>query len=281
MKPGAARVLLTGATGGIGQACAQALLRQGASVMLVGRSAATLHALRNRLAESAESTAAGAVPAAQRLATATADLTQPGAVTALAATAGAWQCNLVVHAAGAPAFGALTTLDAAALSQSLGVNLQAPMALTQALLPGLLAQPRAQVVFVGSALGRIGLPGFSAYSAAKFGLHGFAEALRRELADTGVRVQYLGPRSTDTGFNDAGVQAYNRATGTACDPPARVADALLALIASEAAERHIGWPERLAVRLNGLAPEWLDGSFGGHRRALAASPSHPPLPEAS
>ena len=66
----------------------------------------------------------------------------------------------------------------------LQANLLAPMLLTQALLPHLLRQPRAQVVFVGSALGRIGLPGFSVYGASKAGLHGFAEALRRELADT-------------------------------------------------------------------------------------------------
>jgi short-subunit dehydrogenase len=271
MKAGAARVLLTGATGGIGQAAAEALLRQGASVMLVGRSAPALQALRARLAQDAP---AAPLPAAQRLATLTADLTRAADVVALAATAQAWAANVVVHAAGVPAFGPLAQMDDAAMAQALQVNLLAPMALTRALLPALQRLPAAQVVFVGSALGRIGLPGFSVYSAAKFGLHGFAEALRRELADTAVRVQYLGPRSTDTGFNDAAVQAYNQATGTACDPPSRAAAALVELIESGAAERHVGWPERLAVRLNGLAPEWLDASFAGHRRALAATTPH-------
>ena len=109
----------------------------------------------------------------------------------------------------------------------LQANLLAPMLLTQALLPHLRGQPRAQVVFVGSALGRIGLPGFSVYGASKSGLHGFAEALRRELAGTPVRVQILAPRSTRTDFNGPAVDAYNRATGTAMDRPEVVAEALL------------------------------------------------------
>jgi short-subunit dehydrogenase len=139
----------------------------------------------------------------------------------------------------------------------------------------LLRQPRAQIVFVGSALGRIGLPGFSVYGASKAGLHGFAEALRRELNGTPVRVQILGPRSTRTGFNDAAVEAYNRATGTAMDRPEAVAAALLQLIESEAAERFLGFPERLAVRLNGVLGAWLDGSFAKHRRSLPAAPLQP------
>jgi short-subunit dehydrogenase len=157
----------------------------------------------------------------------------------------------------------------------LQANLLAPMLLTQALLPQLQRLPKAQVIFVGSATGRIGLPGFSVYGASKAGLHGFAEALRRELADTPVKVQVLGPRSTRTAFNDAGVEAYNRATGTAMDSPETVAAALLRLLESDAAERFIGFPERLAVRVNGLLGPWLDGAFARHRRSLRAEPLQP------
>ena len=66
-------------------------------------------------------------------------------------------------------------------------------------------------------------------------------------------------------------EVYNRATGTASDSPERVAQALLQLIESEAAERYIGWPERLGVRLNGAFPPLLDGSFKKHRRQLKAA----------
>ena len=126
------------------------------------------------------------------------------------------------------------------------------------------------VLCLGSVLGALGLPGFSVYSASKFGLRGFAEALERELADTGVRVQYLGPRSA-AAFNSAGVQAYNQATGTAMDSVATVAAALLQMLEDESAERFLG-PEKLGVRLNGLAPAAMDGSFR-RRRSLATLPT--------
>ena len=70
--------------------------------------------------------------------------------------------------------GPLQSLAPGNLQRVLHTNLLAPMLLTQALLPHLRSLPVAQVLFVGSALGRLGLPGFSAYSASKFGLRGFA-----------------------------------------------------------------------------------------------------------
>ena len=88
------------------------------------------------------------------------------------------------------------------------------------------------------------------------------------LSDTGVRVQYLGPRSTLTPFNDARVKAYLGATGAALDPPERVADALLKLLESERSERYVGYPECLAVLVYGLACSWLEGAFLKHRRNL-------------
>ena len=87
-----------------------------------------------------------------------------------------------------------------------------------------------------------------------------------------MRVQYLGPRSTRTPFNSADVESYNQATRTAMDEPAVVAKALLELIESGAPERFLGFPEKFAVRLNGLAPAWLDGAFAKNRRSLPAAP---------
>ena len=257
MKAAGARVLLTGARGGIGQAMARTLTAAGAAVMGVGRAAAR---------------PAGAAAGMGWL---QADLITAQGVADVAAEAEAWGVNVVIHAAGVPAFGSLANEPPSRPDEVVRTNLVAPMLLTRELLPQLLRQPRAQVVFVGSALGRIGLPGFSVYGASKAGLHGFAEALRRELGDTGVRIQVLGPRSTRTSFNDAAVEAYNRATNTAMDPPDVVAQALLRLIESEAPDRFIGFPERLGVRLNGLLGALLDGSFVKHRRHLRATSPQP------
>lgn len=257
MKAAEARVLLTGAGGGIGQAMTAALRQAGAQVMGIGRGPA----------------APAGAPA--DMSWVQADLTTPQGIAAATVAAASWRANVVVHAAGVPAFGPLQALPTAQLQAALQANLLAPMLLTQALLPHLLRLPNAQVVFVGSALGRIGVPGFSLYGASKAGVHAFAEALRRELGDTGVQVQILAPRSTRTAFNGAAVDAFNRATGTASDEPATVARALLQLIENEGAERFIGFPERLAVRLNGLLGALMDGGFVRHRRQLQALPLQP------
>lgn len=264
MKAAEARVLLTGAGGGIGQATARALAATGAALLLAGRSPGRLAAQARALQQQ--------VPGAE-VRWEEANLRDPGAIPSLAAAARDHGCNVVVHAAGLPQFGHLDDCDAATMARVLDTNLLAPMLLTQALLPHLRTLPRAQVICVGSALGAIGLPGYSVYCASKFGLRGFAQALRRELADTPVRVQYLGPRSTRTAFNGAEVAAYNRATGTAMDSPASVAQALVALLEAEAAERFLGFPEKFAARLNGLAPVALDGAFATHRRSLPARPA--------
>jgi short-subunit dehydrogenase len=272
MRAADARVVLTGACGGIGRALAQALLRAGAAVLLVGRAPAALESLALALQDES-----GMDRGSAALACHVADLADPAALTALAEAAATWDANVLVNAAGLPAFGSLETLPAAQLEAVLQVNLLAPMRLAQALLPRFRCLRRAQIINVGSVLGRLGLPGYSVYCASKFGLRGFSEALRRELAGGPVKVQYLGPRSTRTLFNSAQVEAYNSATGTRSDSPDTVAAALLQLLEDESAERFLGFPERLAVRVNGFAPAALDGAFAQHRRSLPpATPSSPP-----
>jgi short-subunit dehydrogenase len=272
MKATEARVVITGAAGGIGHASAQALLKAGAAVMLVGRSETRLDELSRQLQQ-----ATGAN--ASRVTCLVADLMRTEDLNILSVRAAAWGCNVLVHNAGLPSFGRLQDETPAQMQAVMQTNLLAPMLLTQALLPHLMTQRAAQVICVGSALGAIGLPGYSVYSASKFGLRGFAQALRRELAETPVKVQYLGPRATRTAFNSDAAEAYNRATGTASDSPEQVAAELLALLESGAAERFVGYPEKIAARLNGLAPSLLDGSFKRHSRQLTsaatAQPAHP------
>lgn len=264
------RLLLTGAAGGIGQAAAEALAARGAGLLLSGRRAAPLQALAEALAARhgggvGPAEAGGPAP---RFAWAAADLGQPQAVAGLAAQATALGLDGVIHNAGTAAFGRFEAAEPEDLATVLHTNLLAPMLLTQALLPGLRRRPRATVLAIGSALGRIGLPGHAAYSASKFGLRGFCEALRRELAGSSVAVQHLGPRAVQTAFNSPAAEAHRQATGAQADPPARVAQALVRLIESGRPEAWIGWPERLAGPLNALAPALLDGPLGRQAASL-------------
>lgn len=263
MKTSDAHVLLTGATGGIGHACATSLVKTGASVLLAGRSPARLAALARELGSAHHVEASSS-----RLDWVAVDLDAADAPSRLREAAEAFGVNVLVNNAGLPSFGRFDTLDVDAMEAVLRTNLLAPMRVTRSLLPLLRLREESHVINVGSALGRLALPGFGAYSASKFGLLGFSEALRREEADGPVRVHYLAPRSTRTGFNDDTVERYNRATGTQADPPERVALALLELLGGRRAESFIGFPERLVVRLNALMPGRLDGLFTAHRRHL-------------
>jgi short-subunit dehydrogenase len=252
--------VLTGASGGIGEAIARLLVARGARVLLVARNADALGHLARSLASADEQR--------ERVDALAVDVTDASDRVAIRDAAAARRVNVLINCAGLPWFGPFVAGDDPQIEEVIATNLLAPIQLTRALLPQLRIQSEARVLNIGSALGRIGLPGYSVYCASKFGLRGFSEALRRELADTPVRVQYLGPRTTRTAFNDARVEAYNRATATAADQPGRVADAALRLLVSGGAERFLGFPEAAAGRINGALPQLLDGAFKRHREVL-------------
>lgn len=244
-----ARILLTGATGGLGQALAEALSLQGARLLLAGRDSARLEALVDRL---------GAGHASERCELATSD-----GIAAAAAAARGFRVNVLINNAGVGGFGLFEEQDWATVDALLATNLAAPMRLTQALLPELRREPWAAVVNIGSTFGSLPYAGFAAYSAAKAGLRGFSQALRRELADTGVRVIHLSPRAIATPLNSAAVDALNRELRNRCDSAAAAAESIVRALQRGADEHHLGFPERLFARLNGIAPSLVDRGVAG------------------
>lgn len=232
------RAVLTGASGGIGRAMAAALAPHCDSLVLVGRDAARLSSLQKNAT------------------VVSADLTTAAGRDAVAFVSS--DVNLLVNGAGVSEFTGFAVQSDAAMARILATNALAPMQLTRRLLPMLLAQPAACIVNVGSIMGYLGYPGCAAYSASKFALRGFTEALRRELADTNVRVMYLAPRTTRTAMNSRALDALNAELGNACDGPERVANTLLHLLEHPARERLIGMPEALFARINQLAPSLVD-----------------------
>jgi len=244
-----ARVLLTGASGGLGQELARQLSAAGARLLVAGRDAERLAALMATL---------GPDDASVR-----ADLTRPEGIAAAVGAAREFGVNVLINNAGIGGFGLFDRQDWPEVEQLLLTNLAVPMRLTHALLPALKACPRAAVVNIGSTFGSLPFPGFAAYSAAKAGLRGFSQALRRELADTPVAVIHLAPRAIDTPLNSSAVNALNRALGNRLDTPESVARQVVAALAAEAGERHFGFPEKFFAWLNGLAPGLIDRGLAG------------------
>jgi len=252
-------VVLTGATGGIGEALANSLGGAGASLILVSRRLDRVGGLPGRL----PGTGHRAVEA---------DITTASGRQALVSVVGD-RLDGLVNSAGVNYFGMLQDQSEEQLRHMLEVNTLAPMLLTRALLPALCAT-ESFIVNVGSGFGSIGFAGYCGYSASKFALRGFSEALRRELADSSVNVQYLAPRATATEMNPGHVVAMNEELGNAMDSPERVAAEMIALLKKRSGTRYIGWPERFFVKLNGLLPALVDGALAKQlpvirRQALA------------
>jgi len=245
-------IVLTGATGGIGKAIARRLDAAGARLILVARNRERLEGMLAELG-------------GERHSIVVADLgTDAGrsSVVDLCDDAAEPGINLLINAAGINQFELLESQSADAIRALLDVNLVSPILLTQALLPILARRPDAQVVNIGSTFGSIGYPGFSIYSASKFGLRGFTEALRRELDGSNVRISYVAPRATRTELNSDAVVEMNNALGTAMDDPALVADAVMDTIrAATQSDKYIGWPEKLFVRVNAIFPGLVDNSL--------------------
>jgi short-subunit dehydrogenase len=252
MNLGNARVLLTGAAGGIGAATALALARAGAQLAVAGRTGAELQKLCTGIG--AQGGKAQPVIA---------DLASFAGRQALAeeATRRLGGVDLLVNIAGLLDFTPFEAEDPVSIERLMQVNLIAPIQLARLLLPAMLKQGRGRIVNVGSAFGSIGFPYFAVYSSSKFGLRGFSQALRRELHGSGVGVTYVAPRATRTPLNSSAVVRMNEALKVAMDPPEQVAAAIVRAIEQERTEVYLGWPEKLFTRLNAILPGLVDGAL--------------------
>ncbi len=182
------RVVLTGAAGGIGQALADAFAEQGARLLLVDREAAALQALRQRLAD--------VHPARATIATAAVDLSDDVAVAGLAdGLAQQWGgVDVLVNNAGTEYPTPVDDTDPQANARwawLLDNNVTTMLRLTRALLPFM--GQGASVINQSSIWGRIGVGGFSAYSASKHAVVGLTRSLAFELGPRGIRVNAVCP----------------------------------------------------------------------------------------
>jgi short-subunit dehydrogenase len=169
------RVLITGATGGLGQAISRALADRGASLVLTGRRPEALQPIADAVGGQAV----------------VSDLAQPDAVEQLLADAG--QVDALVANAAVPGSWPLPDYTVREIDEALTVNLRAPILLAHALAPGMAERGAGHLVFICSLSGKAASPGSSIYSATKFGMRGFALGLREDLAGTGVGVSLVFP----------------------------------------------------------------------------------------
>ena len=221
---------ITGASSGIGAALARALAASGAHLVLSGRRRDALAALAAQLG-----TDTLIVPF---------EVADHAAVQAAARTAWAWAAaraggiDMLVNNAGISQRSLAVDTDPGVYERIIGVDLLAPIALTQAILPQMVARGSGRIVMISSVAGKVGVPMRTAYCAAKFGLIGYADALRAETAQAGLQVHVVTPGSVRTDVSRNALTADGSARGQSdraiengLDPDA-VAAEMLAQIAA-------------------------------------------------
>ena len=231
-------VLLTGASSGLGPHIARKLHSSGAKLILSARSEAALTKLAQELGRSRVIVA---------------DLARKGEPERLAREAA--HVDVLVSNAGIPASGKLETFEISDIDRALTVNLRAGIVLARLLAPAMVRRKSGHMVFMSSLAGIVPTPGISIYNATKFGLRGFALALREELWGSGVGVSVICP----TFVSEAGMWAE---TGLSANPipgevkPSEVAAAVLTAIEKNRAEIDvIGLPLRASLVMQALAPD--------------------------
>jgi NADP-dependent 3-hydroxy acid dehydrogenase YdfG len=175
--------VLTGATSDIGRAIALALARREFRVTALGRNAALLAELQGHFPDRIEARAI--------------NLCDSTELRQFAEAVGSDGIAALIHCAGIYRSGKTATLTTADLDALYHSNVRAPCELTQLLLPGLI-RTRGHVVFINSSAGLGPRPGVGAYSATQHAMRAFADALRGEVNEQGVRVTslYLGRTAT-------------------------------------------------------------------------------------
>lgn len=231
-----ATALVTGATGGLGGAIARVLRAEGCSVVVTGRQAGPLDQLASEIGGRAV----------------VADLSQRADLGRLLDEAG--PVDIAVMNAALPGSGLLTSYTAEEVDRVIEVNLANPIAMTHALLPGMLDRRRGHLVYISSLSGKVASPGDSMYAATKFGLRGFAYGIRCDTLGTGVGCSVVNP-----GFvRDAGMFADSGAKlppGVGTVSPDQVGGAVVKAIRKNKADVDVAPVSlRLGAMIGSLVP---------------------------
>lgn len=250
MKIAGAVALVTGASSGIGAETARELARRGARVILAARRADLL----------AEQIAAIQAAGGQASAV-VADLADAASIERLARDAEAvhGQVDILVNNAGVHIRGPFAAMAPESIDQMLDTNLGGAIQLTRLLLPAMLQRRGGAVVYVASVAGHIATDPL--YSAAKYGLRGFALALRRQLRRSGVSVSVVSP-----GYIRTPLTSYRRGR---LPGPGIIARAVASVIERPRREVIAPWWYRLAVAVETVAPGLVDLALG-RRPAITA-----------
>lgn len=238
--------LVTGASRGIGRAIALELARhQAKRILLLARN----HHQLQVVADEIESLGVEVVILAL-------DLSELAAVNI--AIAQAWRdygpIDLLVNCAGIAHQGSFLQSKLSQVQEEIAINLIGMYTMTRSIARRMVAQRQGTIVNVSSLMGKIAAPTMSTYSATKFAIVGFTQALRNELSSYNIRVVALLPSLTETSMT-RDLQRFRWVVSTT---PQQVAEALIQGLKQESPEILVGWQSHLAVWANRIMPQLVE-----------------------
>jgi short-subunit dehydrogenase len=262
------RILITGSSGGIGEALADEAARQGARLVLAARSADRLLAVADRLR--ARGADVLAVPA-----DVTSDADRRRLIQAAVDRFGG--LDILVNNAGVGSFGHFAESSEAVLRQVMEVNFFAPAELIRLAVPHLRCGTQPAIVNVSSMCGRRGVPAWPEYSASKFALCGLTEALRAEMVRFDIDVLLIVPGLTRSDLwahmlrND-GRMKIRVDKGMR---PEQTAAGILHALGKNRAETVLGWEARWILRVNRFLPRLVNRLMARKVRQLYTEEPRP------
>jgi len=243
--------VITGASSGIGLACAEHLARAGVNVVLGARRAELL-----------ERAVAAIRSAGGRAEAVTMDVTRDEDVNRLVSRAhdAFGSLEIMICNAGFGYYGSVEETPPDVMRRMMDVNFMGTYYGARAALPVFRAQQRGHLIFVSSIVGQRGIARMSGYSATKAAQVGFAESLRAEFSGSGIHVSLVYPISTETEFRHAMARDYGHAV-TGLGPKQSMDDVARAIVACVRRPRPEVYPHRLSKALavvNAVAPGLAD-----------------------
>jgi len=247
------RILLTGASMGIGEAAAQALAGPGARLALVARSKARLDEV------AAEVRARGG-----EAHVIVADLSRPedAARVVPEAVAALGGVDVLVNNAGVGIASTVASMKMEHMRQLMEVNLFSVVRLMQDAVPVMKKQGGGQIINISSVISKIALPTAGGYAASKFALNGISDAARVELAADNIRVTTLCPGRVESNFHRNLLGGARRPVGPPPWTPEQVAGAIVKAVKRRPREQVLGFRNRVLVGLHRLSPglvAWVMG----------------------
>lgn len=250
-------VLITGGSSGIGLAVAKRLARTPHRLLILGRS-------RSRL-ETAKVEIKAIACQETDIVTIAADITNIEEITGELAP---WinQLGVVIHCAGAGLAKSFEDTSMEEFHKIVDINLIGTMNLSKVIVPAMKQRGSGRIFFVSSVAGLLGIYGYTAYSASKFAIEGFAQALRNELTGTGIQLSLVYPPDVDTPMlaeeNLTKPAITRKISGNVLLSPERVAEEIVRNISRKSFRIIPGFRNRLScmviIHLPGLVFSLID-----------------------